>query len=100
MAMTTDTPVTLELRLFATFREAVGRKTITREFPRQTTVGDVLAALEEEFPDLGGQLLGEDGIQPQLNVLKNGREVMHLDGLREDLADGDRLSLFPPVAGG
>lgn len=97
--MTTE-PIDLELRLFATFREAVGQKTITREFPADVTVGEVLTALEAEFPDLDEQLLGEDGIQPQLNVLKNGREVLHLDGLDEQLEAGDRLSLFPPVAGG
>ncbi len=97
--MTTET-IDLELRLFATFREAVGQKTVIREFPDRVTVGEVLTDLEAEFPDLDGQLLGEDGIQPQLNVLKNGKEVLHLDGLDERLEDGDRLSLFPPVAGG
>lgn len=99
--MTTEEPtVDLELRLFATFREAVGQKTITREFEDEVTVREVLTALENEFPDLEGQLLGEEEIQPQLNVLKNGREVLHLDGLKEQLENGDRLSLFPPVAGG
>ncbi|OYR79524.1 molybdopterin synthase sulfur carrier subunit, partial [Halorubrum ezzemoulense] len=39
-------------------------------------------------------------LAPQINVLKNGREVLHLDGLDTPMADGDRLSVFPPVAGG
>lgn len=95
-----DPPVELELRLFATFREAAGGKTLTRTFEADVTVREVLTALEEEFDGLSGQLLDGDEIQPQLNVLKNGREVLHLDGLDETLADGDRLSLFPPVAGG
>ena len=90
----------IELRFFATFREAVGSKTIAREFPDSVTVGEVLTALEDEFEGLEGQLLDGDEIQPQLNVLKNGREVLHLEGLEESLTDGDRLSLFPPVAGG
>ncbi|MDZ7849772.1 MAG: ubiquitin-like small modifier protein 1 [Halodesulfurarchaeum sp.] len=98
--MTTEGTVELELRLFATFREAVGQKTITREFPESVTVGEVLVALEEEFEGLSGQLLDGEEIQPQLNVLKNGKEVLHLDGLDEALGAGDRLSLFPPVAGG
>ncbi len=92
--------IELELRMFATFREAVGQKTITREFPESVAVGEVLEALEDEFEGLDGQLLDGDEIQPQLNVLKNGREVLHLDGLEEELVAGDRLSLFPPVAGG
>lgn len=91
----------LELRFFATFREAVGRKTIEREFAADADVGDVLAAVEEEFPELVGEILDDEGaIQPQLSVLRNGREVVHIEGTDTDLADGDRLSVFPPVAGG
>lgn len=91
----------LELRFFATFREAVGQKVINREFGDGTVIGDVLVAIEEEFPGLAGELLDEDGdIQPQLTVLKNGREVVHIDGTATELSDGDRVSVFPPVAGG
>ena len=100
--MSEATPtVELELRFFATFREAVGRKTLERSFAADATVGDVLTALEEEYPELAGELLDEDGeLRPQLSVLKNGREVVHIDGLETELADGDRVSVFPPVAGG
>ncbi len=90
----------LELRLFATFREAVGQKTIHREFPEQVTVREVLAHLEDEFEDLQGQFVEDDEIRPQINVLKNGREVLHLDGLDTTLDTGDTISIFPPVAGG
>jgi molybdopterin synthase sulfur carrier subunit len=99
----TDGPDTkaLELRFFATFREAVGWKTLEREFPADADVGDVLAAIEDEYPALVGEILDEQGdIRPQLSVLRNGREVVHLEGTDTDLADGDRLSVFPPVAGG
>jgi molybdopterin synthase sulfur carrier subunit len=91
----------LELRFFATYREAVGRKEIDREFDATATVGDVLKGIEAEFPELAGELLDEAGdIQPQLTVLRNGREVVHLSGTGTTMEDGDRLSVFPPVAGG
>ncbi|WP_101294304.1 ubiquitin-like small modifier protein 1 [Halegenticoccus soli] len=90
----------LQLRFFATFREAVGSKTIEREYGEGATVGDVLAALEDEFDGLEGNLLEDGGLKPQINVLKNGREVLHIDGVDTDLTDGDTLSVFPPVAGG
>ncbi|WP_255150830.1 ubiquitin-like small modifier protein 1 [Halorarius halobius] len=90
----------IELRFFATFREAVGAKTVEREF-EAGTVGDVLRAIESEWPDLEGEILADDGsIRPQLSVLKNGREVVHMQGTETPLADGDSLSVFPPVAGG
>ena len=93
--------IELELRFFANFRAAVGQKELTRRYESDTVVGDVLAALESEFPELAGDVLDEDGnIKEQLSVLKNGREVVHIDGTATTLDDGDRLSVFPPVAGG
>ena len=87
----------LELRFFATFREAVGQKTLEREYPEETTVGDVLTDLTEEYE----MDLFEDGdLRPQLSIMKNGKDVVHLDGLDTRLDDGDTLSVFPPVAGG
>ncbi|WP_224333921.1 ubiquitin-like small modifier protein 1 [Haloprofundus halobius] len=90
----------LELRFFATFREAVGQKTIEREFDEGLAVGDVLSTLEAEFDGLEGQLLEDGGLRPQINVLKNGREVLHMEGIETTMEDGDTLSVFPPVAGG
>lgn len=90
----------LELRFFATFREAAGGKTVVREFADGSDVGDVLRELEAEYGGLDGRLIEDGGLAPQINVLKNGREVLHLDGLDTPMAEGDRLSVFPPVAGG
>ncbi|UPW01215.1 MoaD/ThiS family protein [Halorussus gelatinilyticus] len=89
--------MTLELRFFANFREAVGQKTVEREYPDDATVGEVLADLTDEY----GLDLFEDGdLRPQMSVMKNGTDVVHIDGVDTPLADGDTLSVFPPVAGG
>lgn len=90
----------LELRFFATFREAAGGKTVVHEFDDGSDVGDVLRALEAEYEGMDGRLIVDGDLAPQINVLKNGREVLHLQGLDTELVDGDRLSVFPPVAGG
>lgn len=91
----------LELRFFATFREAVGQKTITREYEGdKITVGEALSRLEAEFDGLEGALLADGEIQEMLSILKNGRGVVHMDGTETGLEDGDTLSVFPPVAGG
>ncbi|SDM53325.1 molybdopterin synthase subunit MoaD [Halogranum gelatinilyticum] len=90
----------LQLRFFATFREAVGTKTIEREYDDGMVVGDVLRALEAEFDGLAGQIIEDGDLRPQINVLKNGREVLHMEGIDTSLDDGDTLSVFPPVAGG
>ncbi|WP_136600783.1 ubiquitin-like small modifier protein 1 [Salinigranum halophilum] len=88
------------LKFFATFREIVGSKTIDREFEDGVTVGEVLSALESEYDDLVGELLVDGDLKPQINVLKNGREVLHMEGIETRLEAGDTLSVFPPVAGG
>ncbi|MFC6725577.1 ubiquitin-like small modifier protein 1 [Halobium palmae] len=90
----------LELRFFATFREAVGTKTVSREVADGAAVGDVLRELEASYEGLEGQLIEDGDLRPQINVLKNGREVLHMEGMATTLEDGDTLSVFPPVAGG
>ncbi|OLZ41797.1 molybdopterin synthase sulfur carrier subunit [Natrinema saccharevitans] len=90
----------IDLRFFATFREAVGEKERTRTVADDATVGDVLASLEAEYEGLEGRLLADGEVRPQLSVLKNGRNVVHMAGVETTLADGDVVSVFPPVAGG
>ena len=90
----------ITLKFFATFREIVGSKTIDREFPEGASVGDVLSKLESEYDDLVGELLVDGDLKPQINVLKNGREVLHMEGIDTTVHDGDTVSIFPPVAGG
>ena len=90
----------LELRFFATFRDAVGQKTVFREFEEGTTVGDVLAELEADYEGLAGELVEDGEIRPQLSIMKNGRDVVHQEGTETKLEDGDALAVFPPVAGG
>lgn len=88
----------VEVRLFATFRDAVGRNTLTRTVGADGRIGDLLRGLEAEYPEL--DLL--DGGEPRdhLHVVLDGRDVVHLDGLDTRLEDGDRVSVIPPVEGG
>jgi molybdopterin synthase sulfur carrier subunit len=88
------------LKFFATFREAVGSKTIDREVADGATVGELLGGLESDYEGLAGQLLVDGDLRPQINVLKNGREVLHMEGPDTVVEDGDTVSVFPPVAGG
>lgn len=91
--------MTVELRFFATFRSAVGQKSIERDYGVDT-VGDLLRAIEDEWPELAGELLADGEIPGQVSILKNGKDVHHLEGPATLVADDDRISVFPPVAGG
>lgn len=90
----------IELRFFANFREAVGTKILEWEYDGDAVpVGEVLHDLTDEYPDL--DFFEDDGeLRDFLNIMKNGRDVNLIDGLETPLEDGDKLSLFPPVAGG
>ena len=72
----------ITVKLFAVFRND-RFKVEDREYPNNTTVGDVLASLDIENPELGVALI-------------NGRHVT----VEQELSDGQTLSLFPKVGGG
>jgi sulfur carrier protein len=74
--------MTIEIRLFATFRESRG-KIVWLDCPHGTTVGEALAKLDILPADVA-------------ILLRNGRDTDILTSLQ----DGDTLSLFPPVGGG
>lgn len=92
--------VEVELRFFAMFREAVGAKRLVREFEPGTTVGEALLAIEAEFPALAGRFVADGRLGGAITVLRNGTNVTHFDGAATVLADGDELSVTPPVTGG
>ena len=91
---------TVELRFFANFRQAVGQKLLDREFPGESIrIGEILEELEAAYPDL--DLRDADGaVREYVSILKNGTDIVHLDGQNTRVEAGDRVSLFPPVAGG
>lgn len=89
----------VELRFFATFRQDAGQKVVRMDVDGATTAGDVLRAVKEEYPAM--ELFQDDGtLREYVRVMKNGEQIVHQDGLETDVADGDTLSVFPPVAGG
>jgi len=89
----------LELRFFANFRATVGQKTVTREFEDVSTVGDLARHLAAEYPDMD-LFEGDERLREFIRIMKDGKDITHLDGLETELDDGDTVSIFPPVAGG
>ena len=90
----------VELRFFATVREAVGKRTATCTVEQGATVRDVLGALEAEHPALDGTLLDDGDVAGGITVLHNGTNVVNRGGGATELADGDALSITLPVTGG
>ncbi|MFC7131617.1 MULTISPECIES: ubiquitin-like small modifier protein 1 [Salinibaculum] len=89
----------ITMRFFANFREVVGQKTLHREYDDVSTVGDVLRALSEEYPDM--ELFEDDGsLREYLTIMRDGKDIAHIEGMETELSGGETVSVFPPVAGG
>lgn len=78
----------IDVRLFASYREAAGTSHFDVDLPEGAGVRDALIAIAERHPRLagGGRIL-----------TARNREYVDADAL---LADGDELALIPPVSGG
>jgi molybdopterin synthase sulfur carrier subunit len=91
----------MKVKFYATIRDLVGGKEINLALAPNTTVRAVLRQLSAKYPELGQKLWDEDEVpRGYVKVLKEGRDIQHLQGLDTTLAETDTLSLFPPVGGG
>jgi molybdopterin synthase sulfur carrier subunit len=87
--------------LYATVRDAVGRKRVSRTVEPGTTVRDLLRALGEEYDGVGPLVFdAEERVRANVNVLVNGEPIRSLAGPETELSDGDTLMVSPSVAGG
>jgi adenylyltransferase/sulfurtransferase len=65
------------------------------------TVGEVLAALTTQYPDLRKQIFTDEGkLRSFVNVYLNDEDIRYLKKDATPAADGDTLSLVPSIAGG
>lgn len=78
----------IDVRLFASYREAAGVSRFDVELPDGAAVSDALVAIEGRYPRLAaaGRIL-----------TARNREYVDAGAL---LSDGDELALIPPVSGG
>jgi molybdopterin synthase sulfur carrier subunit len=82
--------------MFATFREVAGCAEAAAE---AADVRGLLEALAHRYGPEFSRLVS--GVAAEgFVVLVNGRNVGGPDGMSAPLADGDEVSLFPPISGG
>jgi adenylyltransferase/sulfurtransferase len=65
------------------------------------TVGEVLAALTAQFPDLRKQIFNDEGkVRSFVNVYLNDEDIRYLSKDSTAAKDADTISLVPSIAGG
>ncbi|QSQ25712.1 MoaD/ThiS family protein [Pyxidicoccus parkwayensis] len=89
----------------ATIRIPTPMRTFTRNQSEVTasgaTVREVLKDLDARFPGIGARVLDERGaVRRYVNVFLNDEDIRALRELDTPVADTDRLTLIPAMAGG
>jgi molybdopterin synthase sulfur carrier subunit len=65
------------------------------------TLSDVVAALDANYPGIGGRVLDDTGqIRRFVNVYVDDDDVRFASGLQTPTPDGTKVSVIPAVAGG
>ena len=65
------------------------------------TVGEALASLTTQFPDLRKNLFNDEGkLRSFVNVYVNDEDIRYLQKDATAFADGDTISIVPSIAGG
>lgn len=66
-----------------------------------STVGDVLRSLESSCPGISARLLDESGrVRRYVNIFHNDEDIRFLQDLATPVAEADRITIVPAVAGG
>ncbi len=81
------------VKYFATLRELTGK--------REEIIEDVDSV--EELLELLFQKYGErfrEEIEKKNMILVNGKNIIHIEGVKTRLKEGDVVSIFPPAGGG
>lgn len=94
----------VKVKLFANLREAAGTPELLLSGEK---VIDVLLSLTERYPDLKNLIFEKPDVKDEspvlcgsINILVNGNNVRHLEGLDTLLKDSDEIGVLPPVSGG
>jgi molybdopterin converting factor small subunit len=64
-------------------------------------VGQLLANLAEQYPQLGKQLYNEQGqLRNFVNIYVGDEDIRYLQGIDTQVPDGETVSIIPAIAGG
>ncbi len=91
----------MQVKFYASIRQAAGIKMVEVEVHPDTTVRDVLTEVTARYPVLEKFIWKEPGeLSEHAHVFINGENVRHLKGLDTLLKPEDKVDIFPPLVGG
>ena len=91
----------MEVKLYASLRQAAGVKMIEVDVEPGTTIHSVLSEVTQRYPILNKFIWDElGGLSQHAHVFINSENIRHLSGLETQLKPDDRVDIFPPLVGG
>jgi molybdopterin synthase sulfur carrier subunit len=91
----------MQVKLYASLRQAAGTKMMDVDVHTDTTLRDVLGEVTQRYPVLAKFVWKDQGeLSEFVHVFINGENVHHLAGLKTTLKAEDHVDIFPPLVGG
>jgi molybdopterin synthase sulfur carrier subunit len=88
------------IKFYAQLREFLKKSKIEIELEEGTNILQLMESLCKIY-DLREKIFNKKNeLNKQIMILKNGRQIEFLEGVKTKLLDGDEIALFPPIMGG
>jgi len=92
--------IRVTIKVFAQFRELLKKKKIEMEFENGADIFEAVQSLANLY-NISDEIFDNNNeIKKWVNILKNGRQIKFLNGIKTKLEQGDEIALFPPASGG
>jgi molybdopterin synthase sulfur carrier subunit len=91
----------MQVKLYASLRQAAGIKMMEVDIQLGTTIRDVLLEVTRRYPVLEKFVWKDQGELSELvHAFVNGENIRLLAGLETELTAEDHVDIFPPLVGG
>jgi len=91
----------MQVKLYASLRQAAGTKMLDVDVHPGSTIQDVLLEVTRRFPVLEKNIWKDQGELTEFaHIFINGENIRHLAGLETTLKPDDHVDIFPPLVGG
>ena len=92
--------ISVQVDFHAIVQQVFGEKSVRVALSSPLTVRHLLKALCTS-PERHHAIFGDGGhLRSDVKILRNGRNIVFLEGLDTELNNGDAIAIFPPVVGG
>jgi sulfur-carrier protein len=91
----------MQVKLYASLRQAAGTKMMDVDVSSSTTIGNVLIEVTRMYPILDKFIWKNEGeLSKHAHVFINGENIRRMAGLETAIKPEDHVDIFPPLVGG